>query len=88
MMFASVSIMEDLLTTIMPMKQPFRLVVFFNSIDCARLELSIHPLFEHSTYMYIRIYVKVKLSSSQASRVYDAISAICDTVLNVEIESE
>jgi tRNA (guanine26-N2/guanine27-N2)-dimethyltransferase len=48
-----------------------RLVLSLIALTAARLELSIHPLFVHSYLHYIRIYVKVKLSSSRASNVYD-----------------
>lgn len=47
-----------------------RLIISLIALTAARLDLSIYPLFVHSYLHYIRIYIKVKLSSSRANNVY------------------
>jgi tRNA (guanine26-N2/guanine27-N2)-dimethyltransferase len=48
-----------------------RLVISLIALTAARLDLSICPLFVHSYLHYIRLYVKIKLSSRLANKVHD-----------------
>jgi tRNA (guanine26-N2/guanine27-N2)-dimethyltransferase len=48
-----------------------RLMASLLALTAARLEMTIYPLFAHNYLHYIRLYLKVKLSSSEANKVYD-----------------
>ena len=50
-----------------------RLVISLIALTAARLDLAIEPIFAHANLHYLRIYVKVLLSSSKANKVYDNI---------------
>jgi tRNA (guanine26-N2/guanine27-N2)-dimethyltransferase len=48
-----------------------RLIASLLALTAARLEMTIYPLFAHNYLHYIRLYLKVKLSSSEANKVYE-----------------
>jgi tRNA (guanine26-N2/guanine27-N2)-dimethyltransferase len=50
-----------------------RLVISLVALTAARLDLAIEPIFVHTNLHYLRIYVKVIVSSSKANKVYDNI---------------
>lgn len=50
-----------------------RLLTSLIALTASRLELAIHPLFAHANLHYLRVYIEVSLSSSQANKVYDNI---------------
>jgi tRNA (guanine26-N2/guanine27-N2)-dimethyltransferase len=50
-----------------------RLLTSLIALTASRLELAIHPLFAHANLHYLRVYIEVSLSSSQANKVYDDI---------------
>jgi tRNA (guanine26-N2/guanine27-N2)-dimethyltransferase len=50
-----------------------RLVLSLIALTAARLNLAIEPVFVHANLHYLRIYVKVLVSSSKANKVYDNI---------------
>jgi len=50
-----------------------RLVISLIALTAARLDLAIEPIFAHANLHYLRIYVKVLVSSSKANKVYDNI---------------
>jgi tRNA (guanine26-N2/guanine27-N2)-dimethyltransferase len=50
-----------------------RLVISLIALTAARLDLAIEPIFVHANLHYLRIYVKVFVSSSKANKVYDNI---------------
>jgi tRNA (guanine26-N2/guanine27-N2)-dimethyltransferase len=50
-----------------------RLLTSLIALTASRLDLSIHPLFAHANLHYLRVYIEVSLSSSQANKVYDNI---------------
>src|ERR671919_1601737 len=50
-----------------------RLVISLIALTAARLDLAIEPIFAHTNLHYLRIYVKVFVSSSKANKVYDNI---------------
>ena len=50
-----------------------RLMTSLIALTAARLNLGIYPLFAHSYIHYLRIYLKVTSSSSQANKVFDNI---------------
>jgi tRNA (guanine26-N2/guanine27-N2)-dimethyltransferase len=50
-----------------------RLVISLIALTAARLDLAIEPIFAHANLHYLRIYVKVSVSSSKANKVYDNI---------------
>jgi tRNA (guanine26-N2/guanine27-N2)-dimethyltransferase len=47
-----------------------RIILSLISLTASRLGLSIDPLFAHSYSQYIRVYVRVKLSSTEANKVH------------------
>ena len=53
-----------------------RLLLSLAALTASRLELAIKPVFVHSTKHYLRIYIKMSVSSSQANHVYDSIGYI------------
>jgi tRNA (guanine26-N2/guanine27-N2)-dimethyltransferase len=50
-----------------------RLMTSLIALTASRLDLAIHPLFAHANLHYLRVYIEVSLSSSQANKVYDNI---------------
>ena len=50
-----------------------RLLLSLIALTAARLGIAISPLFAHANLHYMRIYVKVSISNSQANNVYDNI---------------
>jgi tRNA (guanine26-N2/guanine27-N2)-dimethyltransferase len=50
-----------------------RLLTSLIALTASRLDLSIHPLFVHANLHYLRVYIEISLSSSQANKVYDNI---------------
>ena len=50
-----------------------RLLTSLIALTASRLEFAIHPLFAHANLHYLRVYIEVSLSSSQANKVYDNI---------------
>jgi tRNA (guanine26-N2/guanine27-N2)-dimethyltransferase len=50
-----------------------RLVISLIALTAARLDLAIKPIFVHTNLHYLRVYVKVSVSSSKANEVYDNI---------------
>jgi tRNA (guanine26-N2/guanine27-N2)-dimethyltransferase len=53
-----------------------RLLLSLAALTASRLELAIKPVFVHSTKHYLRIYIKMSVSSSQANDVYKSIGYI------------
>jgi tRNA (guanine26-N2/guanine27-N2)-dimethyltransferase len=50
-----------------------RLLLSLIALTAARLGIAISPLFAHANLHYMRVYVKVSISNSQANNVYDNI---------------
>lgn len=50
-----------------------RLVISLIALTASRLDLAIEPIFVHANLHYLRIYVRVLVSSSKANKVYDNI---------------
>lgn len=50
-----------------------RLMTSLIALTASRLDLAIHPLFAHANLHYLRVYIEVSLSNSQANKVYDNI---------------
>jgi tRNA (guanine26-N2/guanine27-N2)-dimethyltransferase len=50
-----------------------RLMTSLIALTASRLDLAIHPLLVHANLHYLRVYIEVSLSSSQANKVYDNI---------------
>lgn len=50
-----------------------RLMTSLIALTASRLDLAIHPLFAHANLHYLRVYIEVSISSSQANKVYDNI---------------
>lgn len=53
-----------------------RLLISLIAMTASRLELSIEPLFSHSDMHYLRVYVKVSVSSSEANNVFQNIGYV------------
>jgi tRNA (guanine26-N2/guanine27-N2)-dimethyltransferase len=67
-----------------------RILLSLVSLTASRLGLSIEPLFAHSYSQYIRVYVRIKLSSAEANMVHHKLGFIqhCHTCGNRTVAKE